>query len=227
MKAVVAGAGPIGLATAMLLAGDGWEVLVFDKDEQEPPDTAEAMWADWERRGVAQFRMPHVMMPRFRHLLDAEFPEVRDRLEVLGGRRFNLTEILPRSLPDRAARPGDERFETLTARRPVVEAAFAAVAQETSRVEIVRGVGVEAPIDGRRRRPDVPHVGGVRASTGENVAADLVVDAMGRRSKASEWIVGLGGRAPFEEAVDAGFAYYAMHFRSRNAGVPEFRGPLA
>ena len=35
-----------------------------------------------------------------------------------GGRRFNLIETLPRSLADRSPRAGDERFETLTARRP-------------------------------------------------------------------------------------------------------------
>ncbi len=68
MKAVVAGAGPIGLATAMLLAREGWDVRVFDKDQQEPPDTTDELWSSWERPGVAQFRMPHIMLPRVRGL---------------------------------------------------------------------------------------------------------------------------------------------------------------
>ncbi len=49
---------------------------------------------------------------------DAGLPSVRDRIEALGGRRFNLIEALPRSLADRSPHGGDERFETLTARRP-------------------------------------------------------------------------------------------------------------
>jgi 2-polyprenyl-6-methoxyphenol hydroxylase-like FAD-dependent oxidoreductase len=228
VKAVVAGAGPIGLATAMLLAREGWVVRVFDKDPNEPPTAKEELWSSWERPGVVQFRMPHITMPRFRQLLDAELPEVSARLESLGGLRLNLLEaLLPRTLADRSPRPGDERFETLTARRPILEAAFAQAARETPGVEIVRGIGVQEPVaDGPLARSSIPRVLGVRLSTSEHVNADLVVDAMGRRSQLPEWILRLGGRPAYEEASDAGFAYYARHYQSRDGHVPEFRGPL-
>jgi 2-polyprenyl-6-methoxyphenol hydroxylase-like FAD-dependent oxidoreductase len=227
MKAVVAGAGPIGLATAMLLAREGWDVRVFDKDQQEPPDTANELWSSWDRPGVAQFRMPHIMLPRVQAALEAELPEVRERLERLGALRFNMTAgLLPRTLVDRSRRPGDERFETLTARRPILEAGFAQVARQTPGVEIVRGVAVQEPLSDASDITDVPHVRGVRLSTGEQVTADLVIDAMGRRSQLPQWIAGLGGRPLTEEASDAGFAYYARHFRARNGHVPEFRGPM-
>jgi len=228
VRAVVAGAGPIGLATAMLLARHGWQVRVYDKDPQGPPESPDELWSSWDRPGVAQFRMPHLMMPRFRQLLDAELPAVRDRMERLGARRFNLTEALPRTLPDRSPRPEDTRFQTLTARRPIVEAAFAQVAADTPGVEIVRGVGVEGPLAASTHGRDTstPRVSGVLTSTGERVTADLVVDALGRRSPLPRWVAGLGGRSPFEEASDAGFAYYARHFTSRDGAVPEYRGPI-
>jgi hypothetical protein len=38
----------------------------------------------------------------------------------------------------RSAREGDERFETITGRRAVLETAFAQVAQEVPRVTILR-----------------------------------------------------------------------------------------
>lgn len=226
MKAVIAGAGPIGLATAILLAQDGWEVRVFEKDSAEPPDDADEIWSNWERGGVAQFRQPHIMMPRFKQALDLELPAVRDRIDKLGGRHFNLIELLPRTVTDRSPRPLDQQFETVVARRPILEAAFAQVARQAPRVEIVRGTGVLQPIAGDRRHRDVPHVAGVRTSAGEDVFADLVVDAMGRRSKLPDWVTRMGGRPPHEEATDAGFAYYARHFRSVDGGVPEFRGPM-
>ena len=225
-RAIVAGAGPIGLATAMLLAREGFHVTVLDKDAEEPPDEALAAWATWERKGVAQFRMPHLMLPRFRHVLDSEFPDVRDRIEQLGGRRFNLIELLPRSLRDSSPRPGDERFETVTARRPVVELAFAQIAQRTPGLEVIRGVGVDEPLAGGSMLPGVPHVAGVRTSSGSELHADLVVDAMGRRSKLSEWVGALGGRPPTHEASDAGFAYYTRHFKARNGWIPDYRGPI-
>ena len=225
-KVIVAGAGPVGLATAMLLARDGYDVTVLDNDTAQPPDDASAAWGTWQRKGVAQFRQPHLMLPRLRHLLDGELPAVRERIEQLGGRRFNLTELLPRSVPDRARQEGDERFETITARRPVVELAFAQAAQPTPRLEILRGVGADGPVPGRSVLSGVPHVAGVRTSAGEELFGDLVIDAMGRRSKFPEWVQALGGRPPTEEASDAGFAYYTRHFRSRNGRVPELRGPL-
>ncbi|HEX6489126.1 MAG TPA: NAD(P)-binding protein [Candidatus Dormibacteraeota bacterium] len=226
MRVVVVGAGPIGLATAMLLARVDATVTVLDKDPQPPPDDPWEAWADWERSGVAQFRQPHLALPRVRHLLDAELPDVRDRLEAIGGRRLSPLELLPRSVADRSPRPGDDRFELLTARRPVLEAAFAHVAATTSGVEIRRGVAVAEPIEGRSVLDGVPHVGGVRTKDGEDHPADLVVDAMGRRSPLTAWVTGLGGRPPLEEASDAGFAYYSRHYRSADGRSPEIRGPF-
>ncbi len=226
-RVVIVGAGPIGLATAILLARDGHAVTVLEKDAQAPPVTELEAWERWERRGVAQFRQAHFMQARFRHLLDAELPEVRNQIRALGGRRFNLITALPQSLSDRSFRPGDERFETLTGRRPILEYAFAQVAARTPAIEIVRGVGVDGPIVGRSVRPGIPHVIGVRTKDGAVFSADLIIDAMGRRSTLGEWVVALGGRAPYEEATDAGFAYYTRHFRSRDGSVPAFRGPVS
>ena len=225
-RAVVAGAGPIGLATAMLLARDGYEVIVLEKDAPPVPASAADAWDYWERSGVAQFRQAHFMQAKFRHLLDAEFPQVRDRIGELGGRRFSLIGVLPPSVAG-APRPGDERFETLTGRRPVIECAFAQLAEDTPGVKVLRGVGVTGPVTGPAVRPSVPHVGGVRTTDGAEIPADLVIDAMGRRSKLTEWVTSVGGRAPYEEASDAGFAYYTRHFRSHDGSLPQFRGPLS
>jgi flavin-dependent dehydrogenase len=73
--------------------------------------------------------------------------------------------------------------------------------------------------------PGTPHVTGVELGSGERLAADLVVDATGRRSPLPRWIVEAGGRPPHEELEDSGFKYFARHFRS-GEGLPVVLGPL-
>jgi 2-polyprenyl-6-methoxyphenol hydroxylase-like FAD-dependent oxidoreductase len=203
---IVLGAGLNGLSTAMLLARDGHRVTVLEHDEPEPP-VPDAAWETWRRRGVNQFHLPHFMLPRWRALMGEELPEVLDELRAAGGLTLNLLEMLPASRRG-PMRPGDERFETVTARRPVLEAAVAAVAARTAGVEIRRGVTVTGVT------MDRSHVTGVR--TGDRtVTADLVVDCGGRRSALGSWLVAAGARAPVEEREHCGFVYYGRHFRGR------------
>lgn len=117
---LVLGAGLGGLSTAMLLARDGHQVTVLERDPAEPPPAAQA-WEAWERRGVNQFHLPHYMLPRWRALMEREVPEVLDELMAAGGLRGNILEMLPESRRG-PMRDGDERFEFVTARRPVLEA---------------------------------------------------------------------------------------------------------
>ena len=58
----------------MLLAREGYEATVLEKDAQPVPVSAADAWDRWDRSGVAQFRQAHIMQAKFRHLLDAEFP---------------------------------------------------------------------------------------------------------------------------------------------------------
>ncbi len=99
----------------MLLAKDGHDVTVLERDANEPVDDPEEAWNGWERRGVGQFRMLHFMLPRWRSEIEAELPEVLTELEARGGLRFNALTCLPDEFTG-GFRPGDERFETVTAR---------------------------------------------------------------------------------------------------------------
>ena len=63
---------------------------------------------------------------------------------------------------------------------------------------------------------------GVRTSGGEELACDLVIDAMGRRSELPRWLAALGARPLAEEAEDSGFTYYTRYFRSPSGEPPAF-----
>jgi phytoene dehydrogenase-like protein len=51
-EVLVLGAGLNGLATAMLLAGDGHTVTVLERDAAEPAGGADDLWEGWRRQGV-------------------------------------------------------------------------------------------------------------------------------------------------------------------------------
>ena len=82
MSVIIIGAGICGLGTALLLARDGHEVTVVERDGDALPDSRQQAWEHWTRKGVAQFRQPHNFMPGLRLLLEAELPDLQDALRA-------------------------------------------------------------------------------------------------------------------------------------------------
>jgi 2-polyprenyl-6-methoxyphenol hydroxylase-like FAD-dependent oxidoreductase len=216
---LVLGAGLNGLSTAAVLALDGHEVTVLERDPADPSGSPDALWDSWNRPGVNQFHLPHLMLPRWRELIERELPDVLDELVSLGGLRFNLLAALPGELAGHH-RDGDERYDTVTARRPVVEAAVVAVATRMPGVTIRRGLAVTGLTTGREVLPGVPHVTGVLTDEGTAIRAELVVDATGRRSPVGSMLEATGGVRPVELREDSGFVYYGRHFRSADGALP-------
>lgn len=221
---IVLGAGLCGLAAAMMLARDGHRVTVLERDPAPVPDSPEQAWERWGRGGVAQFRQAHFMQARGRHVLDAELPDVRRAFEDAGALGIDPVARMPDSIADRGARPGDERLKTWTARRPALEQVLGRAAESQDGLEVRRGVGV-AGLEARRIGGRL-YVTGVRGDGGERLAADLVVDAMGRRSVLPKLIADIGGDPVYEEAEDCGFLYYTRFFRSPDGSLPVPRGAL-
>jgi len=223
-KILVLGAGVVGLSTAMMLADDGAEVTVLERDGEPVPESPDAAWGQWARQGVAQFRQPHFLLPAGRQILDERLPDVCAALLDAGGLRFDMMGLMPPSVSDRARQDGDERFVTVTGRRPAIEWAVATVAERRVRVE--RGCSVTGLLTGPSAAEGIPHVTGVRTADGRELRADLVVDATGRRSKLPQWLAAAGARPPSEDAEEAGFIYYTRFFRSASGDVPAYRSGL-
>ena len=215
MGILVIGGGICGLGTALLLARDGHDVTVLERNASPTPDSPHACWDEWTRPGVAQFRQPHNFMPGLRLLLEAELPDIQESLARSGAARFDLLNPMPPSLGDSSSRPMDDKLWTLTARRPLGEWVFANAARHEPRVTIKRGVQVSGLMTGAPVVRGAPHVTGVRTAVGEELRADLVVDATGRGSRAPQWLTTIGARAPSEDEADSGFIYYTRYFHGR------------
>ncbi|MEX0874873.1 MAG: FAD-dependent oxidoreductase [Actinomycetota bacterium] len=223
-EVLVLGGAVCGLATAMMLARDGHDVTVLERDAADVPDTVDAAWSSWERKGVPQFRQAHVLFPRFRKHLEEELPDVNEAFLANGVNQLSFLGIMPPMITDRSPRPGDDKLVSLCARRPFMDWAVTHAARDVPRLTIRRGVQVTELVTGTSAVDSVPHVVGVRTAGGEELGADLVVDAMGRRSKTVEWIGGLGGPPPYEEAEEPGFTYYSRYFRGD--ALPQYMGPV-
>jgi hypothetical protein len=147
----------------------------------------------------------HNAFARFRKVCDAELPGLTDRLLAAGCARIDFVNPLPPTVTDQRLRPGDAALQLVNGRRPVLEATVATAAREEPGVTVRRGVRAAGLLAGPSALPGVVRVAGVRTDAGEELRADLVVDATGRRTRAAEWVVALGARPPRAEAEDKGF----------------------
>ena len=123
---VVCGGSMIGLSTAMMLARDGHDVTVLERDPAPPPASPVEAWTSWPRPGVPQHHQPHNLFPRTRAVLEAELPGMVERLVEAGCVWVNPVAVLPPTMDDASTRPDDDKFRFVTGRRPIVESTFGA-----------------------------------------------------------------------------------------------------
>ena len=222
-RIVFVGGGIVGTCAAMMLANDGHEVTVLERDPTPPPPP-ETAWDEWDRRGVNQFRMLHFFLAKFREVADTELPGLTEAMVAAGALKMNPLVGIPDEMTG-GWRDGDSRFDTVTARRPVGESVVAAMGAATPGVTIRRGVGVAGVLTGAAI-DSIVHVTGIRTDDGEEIPADLVVDAGGRRSAMPTWLRNAGSPGPNEMIEDCGFVYYGRHFRSADGSIPPAFGGL-
>lgn len=223
-RIIFIGGGVVGMSGALLLGRDGHDVTLLERDPAPPPDP-ETAWTAWERKGVNQFRMLHYFAPRYTQIMQANAPEIVAEFENVGALRINPFRDAPAEVTG-GFRDDDARYDAVTARRPVAEAAIARVVDRVDNITVRRGVTVAGLLTADANAGSTPRVIGVRTDSGDDLHADLVVDAGGRRSTLPGMLADIGAGAPIEEKEDCGFIYWGRHFRSSDGSVPPAFGPL-
>ncbi len=221
MDIVIAGGSAAGLAAALLLARAGHQALVLERDCLQPASDVESAAAAAFRPSAPQIVQPHIVMARCRQLLIERLPDVYAGLLAAGVAEAPLRTQMPDSLLDTEPWPGDEQLTPMMTRRSTVDWVLQRAAAAEPRVTVRHGVKVTGLLTAPGQpssRP--PHVTGVRTDSGE-VAADLVVDATGRRSPIDDWLTQAGARATATWRAECGIAYFSRHYRVRpGAGLP-------
>lgn len=209
VKVCINGGSVAGLSTALLLAADGHDVTVAERDPAPPSRDLAESWESWERRSVRQFRQTHGFLPRFRKILLEELPHVWTRLLEAGALEYDLVNDPHVPGAESPAQPGDEDLVMLMARRCTVEHVLHHAAADDPRVDLRAGVTVEGLL-----APDGRAVTGLATSAGP-LSADVVVDCSGARTSVPKWIDEVGGRRPFEESAEFRIAYWTQWFHLR------------
>jgi 2-polyprenyl-6-methoxyphenol hydroxylase-like FAD-dependent oxidoreductase len=197
----VLGAGVAGMVAALLLARDGHRVALVERDSLDVGSPEDA--PTWRRKGIPHFLQPHAVIPRGRLELAAHLPDVHAALLGAGAAEVDLRPKLP-GPPE----PGDEVLRYLAVRRPLIEWALRRAVADEPGVEVHDGVRIDGLVIDARR------VAGVRIG-GTAVRADVVVDALGRRTPTPGWLDAAGLGAGEDRSSDCGVVYYSRYYRVR------------
>jgi 2-polyprenyl-6-methoxyphenol hydroxylase-like FAD-dependent oxidoreductase len=204
-RAVVLGGGMAGLLAARVLADFYADVTVVDRDDL-PGGTQ-------PRQGVPQARHAHALLARGHQLLENLVPGLTADLtaagaltgDVLGDTRMYLSGHRLCSAPS--------GLVAVSASRGLLEGQVRARVRALPRVRMLARCDVVGLAwDGRA-------VTGVRLlrradhSAEEVLAADVVLDATGRSSRAPAWLQAIGVEQPEEERVPIDVRYASRRYR--------------
>lgn len=135
-----------------------------------------------------------------------------------GAAPYNLLHQQPASVTGER-QPGDEVFDTLAARRPVLEAVLRELVAPEQRIELRHGCTVDA----LAMNADRSAVTGLRVGACE-VAADLVIDAAGARGPVRGWLAEATGRPLVRPPAENRLTYVGRWFEATTP--PPRLGPL-
>jgi 2-polyprenyl-6-methoxyphenol hydroxylase-like FAD-dependent oxidoreductase len=216
-RVVIIGGGVGGLAAALALKDSGHEAVIIERDAEPPSIAPEKAFEVWSRPGVPQFRHAHILLARLQTTLRDRHPELLGELLAAGLELSTVEQVLPASqYTGIEPMPDDGDLLHLWGRRPTFEYVLRRHVGGLPHVRFIHSakvVGLVTETSGQQL-----HVRGVELMRGDNretIAADVVVDASGKRTKAPEWLQAKGVRIEVD-SNPSGFVYSCRHYRLKD-----------
>jgi flavin-dependent dehydrogenase len=201
LRTVVLGAGPVGAATALFLARRGHHVTILDRDPllEQPA-----------RPRVPHVRQGHSFLALGTAILDAELPDVVDKLLTAGAVRVPL--------------PRDSSHWNLLSRRQLFDHVFRECLSKECGVCFLPGTTVTGLLV-EHKSGVAAHVFGVKTRE-HDIRADIVIDACGCQSPAPRWLA--AHQTELKISSDhSHFFYLTRHCRLRpSSSFPSVRIPI-
>jgi 2-polyprenyl-6-methoxyphenol hydroxylase-like FAD-dependent oxidoreductase len=224
-RVLILGGGMAGLATALALQDSGRAITIIERDPAPPEIAPVDAFEQWKRPGVPQLRHTHIFLSRLQTILRRHHPSLLSELERAGIVSGAIGELLSASQASRwQAIESDEDLLPLWGRRATFEYLLRRHVQRQGQVKFVHDTAVEKLMV-EVRGPQLRVTGvEVRGASGSQVlGADIVVDALGVRSKTAEWLNAHGAQIKVER-VASRCGYYCRHFAaSDNQPMPPRR----
>ncbi|MBW2415069.1 MAG: NAD-binding protein [Deltaproteobacteria bacterium] len=223
---VVVGGSVAGLGAGLALSQEGHRVTLLERDDTPLPAAPADALVEWDRRGAPQVFHSHAFLGRLYCMVRDRAPDLLAKLLEYGADELTFQRMARPVFGDIEPEPGDEDIVLLACTRTTFEWVLRRYILDSGRVEFREGVGVQGLV-ASQPATGVPTVTGVRLDSGETLAADLVLDATGRRSKISNWLEAIGVPRLREISEPCGITYSSRFYRVRpGAKPPLFEGGL-
>jgi 2-polyprenyl-6-methoxyphenol hydroxylase-like FAD-dependent oxidoreductase len=210
----IVGGSIAGLATALALKRSGREVVILERDPPPPEIPAIDAFDRWQRSGVPQFYHAHMLLARAQVIIRDEHPELIAALNESGVTCSGMDELQPwidLGLPKPA--PGDTDLDYVVSRRATLEYVLRKHVGSLPHVRLIHRATVTSLLtelsDGAVR------VCGVRYKVDdrwETLAANLVIDASGKRTRMHDMLRDLGVKIEVERHP-CEYVYLCRHYR--------------
>jgi 2-polyprenyl-6-methoxyphenol hydroxylase-like FAD-dependent oxidoreductase len=218
--AIVIGGSMAGLLAARVLADHVEQVTIIDRDRFP----AEPVF----RPGTPQARHTHVLLLRGQQILETLFPGLKAELADAGVPMFDWCADMARHGPHGWALRFPSDFQVYSCSRHLLEWSIrrrlarhpAVHFREACRVTDLLMDESGSQVLGVKLVERSPEA----ARAGTTLAADMVIDASGRDSRAPQWLANHGYAAPTETVIDSKVGYATRYYRIDPSQATNLKG---
>jgi len=229
-RVVIIGASISGLATAALLRNSGHDVHIVEQDDLPDCATPREAFERWNRKGAPQVNHAHAFLGQLHRLIRQHAPELLERLLENGADELRFEKMIPPTMVDPEFVDSDEDLTMIACRRITFEWVLRRYVLSELGVGIDQGTSVCGLVSDEQR-DGIPVVRGVRVenATGDirEIAADLVVDASGRRTKLGAWLEAIGCKPIRTESEPCGIVYSCRFYQLAEGAEQPFTSGFA